>query len=595
MSKQKSLPARMLDLITYKKTNRPKNFVLPEMYEEQSSSQNSSQGNQDQQNKDQQNTSASGTKEPSPCPTGQGRRAVKKPLTAAQVRSARVAGDQDRADEVRADLQSNQQVLKQEFHVPENKDLIIREFKIGGKRKGFIAYLDGMADKNIINEYILRPLFTDPSLESLPEKSSNLPLEDIIQTNDTKKLNSIKKVAAEILKGNTALYIDGLDYIMGCESIGYEKRSVESPKTEGIVKGPQEAFGENLRTNISLLRRIIRNQDLVTEFFEIGERSSTTCALVYLQELLNPEILKEVRRRLSNIKIDFLVSAGMLEELIEDNPMSFIPTILSTERPDRTAANIMEGRFAIIIDGTPVIMIAPVTINALMHTSEDASLRWQYTTGLRLVRFVAFILAAVLPGFYLAATTFHHEMIPTDLLIAIAKAKENVPFPTIVEVLLMELGFELIREAGVRIPGIVGNTLGIIGALILGEAAVSANIVSPILIIIVAVTGLCNFSIPNYSLAFGVRILRFYFILAGATLGFFGLSLALMLLNLMMVNVKSFGIPFMSIIAPRNKKGRDMVIRWPLWLQESRPDYLNPQDKQRQSQIARQWAQEDPE
>ncbi|MGI6451003.1 MAG: spore germination protein [Desulfitobacteriia bacterium] len=600
MKKQQNIFVRLLNLITYKKTSRPETFVLQEMYEV-------GQG-------DGSPVPPSGTGEPSPCPTcpnqnltagspegkvsGSGpqkRRVPKKPLSAAQVKAARAAADAEKADEVRSDYDSNLEAMKQTFHLPENKDLVIREFKIGKKRKGFLCYFDGMADKNIINEYILSPLLNLPNSD-LPEgKSSVLDLENIIETNAVKKLQSIKKVVAEILKGNTALYVDGLNYFLTCESIGFEKRGVEPPKSEAIVKGPQEGFSENLRTNISLLRRIIRNKDLVTEFFEIGEQSSTTVAIVYLQNILNPLVLQEVRRRLGGIKTDFLLSVGMLEELIEDNPYTIIPTVLSTERPDRTAAGIMEGRVAIIVDGTPIVMIVPATINTLMHSSEDAALKWHYTTGLRFIRFVAFATAVLLPGFYLALTTYHHEMIPTDLLIAIAKAKENVPFPTIVEVLLMELGFELIREAGVRIPGIIGNTLGIIGALILGEAAVSANIVSPVLIIIVAATGLSSFAIPNYSLAFGVRILRFYFVLAGAFLGFYGLALAAVTFVLMLVNLKSFGIPFMSIIAPRSKKSKDIVIRWPLWLQEYRPDYLNPQDRRRQPEIARQWAQEDPD
>lgn len=629
MKKQQNLFAKIISLISYQKVNKPKSFILPEADEwrkqsgdertgdslqdnnaskeinsqagkGQNNSPNSNEQNGNNLGGDGQNSKPDGNNqgkenESNELPSkdqveGSSSRRGKKPLTAAQARSKRAG-----SDEVRADIESNLEVLKQQFHVPQNKDLVIREFKLGNKKRGFLTYLDGMADKNIINQYILRPLFTELSWETQEGARRNLSLENIIETNDVKKLNSIKKVIGEILKGNTALYLDGLDYILSCESIGFEKRGVEAPKTEGIVKGPQEGFNENLRTNISLLRRIIRNKELVTEFFEIGEKSNTTIAVVYLADVLNPKILQEVRRRLTNIKTDFLVSIGMLEELIEDNPYSIIPTVLNTERPDRVVANIVEGKVAILMDGAPIAIIVPVTINAMMHTSEDAALRWQHTTALRFIRFFAFAIATLLPGFYLALTTFHQEMIPTDLLIAIAKAKENVPFPTIVEVLVMELGFELIREAGVRIPGIIGNTLGIIGALILGEAAVSANIVSPILIIIVAATGLSNFAIPNYTLAFGVRITRFFFIFAGATLGFFGLALTAVGCILMLVNLKSFGVPLMSGIAPRSRKGRDQVLRWPLWMQGARPDYLNPQDRTRQPKIARQWAEQDAE
>ena len=251
---------------------------------------------------------------------------TKKPLSAGQVRSNRT----DDSDQVKSDLDRNKKTIEKLFGVPENKDLILREFKLGRHKRAFIAYLDGMADKHIINDYILRPLFNEQSFQTPEVNQLFHELESIIQTNDTKNLNSFKKIAAEILKGNTALYIDGLDYFVACESIGFEKRGIEAPKTEGIVKGPQEAFSENLRTSVSLIRRIIRSSSLITEFFEIGEKTSTTVGMIYLKDVVNPALVKEVRRRLNNIKTDFLVSAGMLEELIEDNPYTIIPTILST-------------------------------------------------------------------------------------------------------------------------------------------------------------------------------------------------------------------------------------------------------------------------
>jgi spore germination protein KA len=606
MSKQPNLWQKAIALITYKKTNRPKTFVLAEMSQGQDASTPESSLMDTAGQASGNDSSAGGTggdqgstpqkqgKEPPPggedSPGQARRKKIKKPLSAAQVKANRAEGDK-----VRTDIDANLSLIKKFFASPPNKDLIIREFRIRQQKRAFIAYLDGMADKQIIDNYILRPLLREINLDLPGGQNAGLLPNEVIETNDTKNLDSFPKIGTEILKGNTALYVDGLNYFITCESIGYDKRGVESPKTEGIVKGPQEAFSENLRTNISLIRRIVRTPSLITEFFEVGEKTGTTIAVLYLKDIINPAIVREVSRRLKNIKIDFLVSAGMLEELLEDNPYTIFPTILSTERPDRTASHLVEGRVAILVDGTPFSMIVPVTMNAFMHSPEDASLKWQYTSGLRLIRFFAFLSGSMLPGMYIALTTFHREMIPTDLLIAIAKAKENVPFPTLVEILLMELGFELIREAGIRIPGIIGNTLGIIGALILGDAAVSAHIVSPILIIIVAVTGLSNFAIPNYSMAFGVRILRFYYILAGTLLGFYGIALALIGFVLMLVNLNSFGIPFFAIMAPKSSKSKDAIFRWPLWLQESRPDFLNPTDRKRQPEIARKWTQQDPD
>jgi spore germination protein KA len=391
MKKQNFL-LKMLALITYKKTSRPRTFVLPEINEGGQSDKNTGPSGEDKLERQ-----LSGGKK--------GRRATRRPLTVSGVKSKRTD-----FDEVKSDVDANLEIIKQQFGVPGNKDLVIREFSLGRSRRAFIAYLDGMADKKVINDSILRPLLTGPLLH-LGEggEAFRTDLENIVETNDLKKLSSIKKVVAEILKGNTALYIDRLDYFLTCESVGYEKRGVESPKTEGIVKGSQEAFSENLRTNISLIRRIIRNKDLSSEFFEIGEKSSTTCAVVYLRSIINPLILKEVRRRLTGIKTDFLVSSGMLEQFLEDSPYSIIPVTLTTERPDRTASHIFEGKAVILMDGAPFAMIVPVTLNDMMHSPEDASLKWQYTTGLRMVRFFAFAFAALLPGLYLALTTFHRK------------------------------------------------------------------------------------------------------------------------------------------------------------------------------------------
>lgn len=606
MGTKQSVLQQIISLLTYKKTSRPKTFVLSEIDEnKEMRARAKEQGQEDNQGANEQGQKQQGKREfaqGQPDKTGKTagktdsqetgpgtRRTLKKPLTSAQVRSRRNEGG------VTADVDANLREINQMFNSAENKDLIIRQFSLRGNIRCFLAYIDGMADKKIIDDYILRPLFSAEGLPLPGVGAGNIALEDIVETNDAKRLTDLKKVVSEILKGNTAVYINGLDYYLACESMGFEKRTVTEPKTEGIVRGPQEAFSENVRTNISLVRRIIKNSKLTTEFFEIGEKTNTIVAIIYLKDVVNPAIVKEVRRRLNNIETDFLVSSGMLEQLIEDNPYSLFPTILSTERPDRTASHIIEGRVAIIMDGEPFAMLVPTAIHAFMHSPEDAALKWQYTTGLRLIRLFALIAASMLPGLYIALTTFHREMIPTDLLIAIGKAKENVPFPTIVEILLMELGFELIREAGTRIPGIIGNTLGIIGALILGDAAVSANIVSPILIIIVAVTGLSNFAIPNYSLAFAVRLSRFYYIVAGAVLGFYGIALGILAYILMLVNLKSFGIPFFSTIAPKTKRSRDVIIRWPLWMQEYRPDNINPLDRRRQPHISRKWAEQDPD
>lgn len=532
---------------------------------------------------------------------------------------------------ISTDIQQNIQYIKTTFNSPTNIDIVIREFIIAEKYKAFIAYLDGMTDKVIINNFILHPLLTSTKLEPKQKQQQNNKqkdqknddqnrnennqennqessdkstqksnceldyiLQNVLEINQIKKITNPNDAIYEILSGNCLLYIDGCDYYVGNEVKKIPSRTVDKPQTEATITGPQEGFNENLRTNISLIRKNIRNPNLITEIMQIGDRNRSQCAILYLNGLTNPAIIDEVKRRIASIDADLVMGDGMLEQLIEDNSFSIIPTVLVTERPDRTISHIMEGRVAILADGTPFAKIVPITATALIHSPEDAFMRFPYGAFLRIIRIIALIIAVFLPSLYVALTNFHQEMIPTDLLIAIVKAKENVPFPTIVEILLMEFSFELIREAGIRIPGIVGSTLGIIGALVLGQAAVAANIVSPILIIIVAVTGLGSFAVPNFSLALSVRLIRFVFIIIAAWLGFYGITCLTMLVGIYLVSQKSFGVPIFSPISPRAAKSKDAILRYPIWNQERRPDVINPLDIRRQGEVSRKWTQEVP-
>ena len=513
--------------------------------------------------------------------------------------ASRMAGNEDRQignnETITTSIEDNIKFINSKFNAPVNKDIVIRRFLISDKYMAFIAYLDGMTDKQIVNDFILRPLL---NIKEFQQKDQRCELdyifESILETNQANKLNKPNEVINEILLGNTVLYINGCNFYVTNETKGFPVRGVEKPAIEGTVTGAQEAFNESLRVNISLIRKIIKNENLTTEFLSMGERNKNQCAIMYLNGLANPAIVDEVKRRISSIDTDFNAGDGMLEQFIEDNPFSIIPTMLTTERPDRAASHIAEGRIVIICEGTPFAKAVPINFVALIHSPEDTFMRFPYGTILRFVRLIGMFIATLLPSIYVAMTNFHQEMIPTDLLIAIVKAKENVPFPTIVEVILMEFSFELIREAGIRIPGIIGNTLGIIGALILGQAAVQANIVSPVLIIIVAITGLGNFAIPSFSLGLAIRLIRFGFIASGALLGFYGITCFMMLIGIYLVNIKSFGIPIFAPVLPRTAKSKDYILRYPIWEQEKRVDSINPLDTIRQPKVSRKWTMEDP-
>lgn len=491
---------------------------------------------------------------------------------------------------VASKLTVNIEFIKQKFNAPKNQDIIIREFNIAQKMEACLIFVEGMADKTVINQFIL-PQLMNP--EYFKNYNDGCPLDyiikNVISVNQVTKIKEHEKIIFQILNGVTALFIDGCEEALLIESRGFEKRDVGKPQTENVVIGSQEAFTENLRTNVTLIRRIIKNENLVTEIMPVGKTNRVNCVVVYIEGIANPTLVKEVERRLKNIDIDFNGGTGMLEQLIEDNSFMLFPQVVTTERPDRVSSFIMEGQVVIICEGTPFALTVPVTFFRLFHTSEDAMLRWQYGTFIRLIRCFGMMLSMLLPGMYIALTLFHREMIPTPLLMTLTKTRETVPFHAVIEVLLMEISFELIREGSIRMPGVSGQTLGIIGALILGQSAVSAGLVSPILIIVVAVTGIGSFVIPNYSLGIALRIIRFLFIFLGAILGFYGISVGIVILTAIACHMKSFGVPFFSPVAPKTKVNPDVIIRQPIWKQKMRADYLNTPNRKRSGKDPRTW------
>lgn len=489
-----------------------------------------------------------------------------------------VAKDEDIVNikEVNEKLEVNLKKIQEEFVTHKNSDIVIRQFMVAKKHKAFIVFIDGMVDRETINNYILRQLMMPNLFENADTQNDLIEYieENVLAVHDTKRENHFEMIIRQILNGLTVLFVDGCDRALIFETRGYEKRSVEKPVTENVIKGSQEGFNENLRTNITLIRRIVKNNRLVTEIVPVGRENNSHCGILYIEGLTNPKVVNEVKKRIASLDIDFVSGEGMLEQLIEDRPFMIFPQVLRTERPDRAASFLMSGKVVIVADGTPFIIAVPMSFFHMIQSSEDANMKWQFATVLRNIRAIGLLISVTLPSFYIALTLYHQEMIPTDLLIAIAQSRENVPFPVLIETVLMELSFELIREAGVRVPGIIGTTLGIIGALILGQAAVAAGIVSPILIIVVAVTGLGNYTAPDFALGFSIRILRFALIVLAGLAGFYGISLGLFLIIGSLCNIKSFGVPLLSPVGPKTKGNMGVFFRIP-YGNEERSDYLN--------------------
>lgn len=494
---------------------------------------------------------------------------------------------------IQPDLASNRLILDRLFYLPKNADVVVRDFRVGGKHtvQAIAVFMDGLADKMVINNHILEPLMLLSSLETtVPQTTLVDWIKDaLVPGNQVMEYNTWKEATENILAGSTVVFLEGVSKVLAVETKGWEHRTVSQSTTESVVRGPHDAFTESFRANTGLVRARLRSVRLVTEMMQVGELASTDVAVMYIDGVANPQLIAEVKRRIQAIKVDYLADSGMLEQYLEDKPRAFLPQFLSTERPDRVAYGLNEGQVAIFLGQSPFAILCPVMFWSLLQTSEDAYLRWPYGSFIRGIRFISFVLGLILPALYIAVTNFHPEMIPTDLMLAIAASRERVPFPVIVEVLVMEFAIELIREAGIRIPTVIGPTIGIVGALILGQAAVAAGIISPLLIIVVAVTALCSFTMPNYNLSFSIRILRFGFIAAAAMFGFYGIILAWMLLIMHMVTLRSFGVPIMAPIAPRRKSGPDALLRGPVFKMEERPQTYWPLRPQRQKPITRPW------
>lgn len=492
-------------------------------------------------------------------------------------------------------LSLNMKYVKRRFSVPLNSDIIIREFQIhinDSVINSFIVFVDGMVDRKVIDDNMLEPLMLLSNLNIKYKTEDIVPYikNQLLPHNQLKITNEFNSVITDVNFGSCSLFIDGVDFAFVADVKGFEHRGVEKPNNELIIRGPQEGFNETLRTNTSLIRKRLKDEDLIVESIEIGARSNTPCSLLYIKDIANDSLVSEVRRRITSIKIDYLNDSGELEQFIEDHPFLAAPQVTATERPDRVASMLTEGRVAVIVNGSPYALVMPVTFYDLIHSVEDKYTRFPIGNLLRLIRLLGIFAALLLPGFYIAITNYHQEMIPTSLLLAIESSREKVPFPSIVEILLMEVSFELIREAGIRIPGPIGPTLGIIGALILGQAAVAANIVSPILIIIVSVTGIGSFSVPDFTLGYSFRLLRFFYIILAMSSGFLGITTGIYIYGLLLANAKSFGVPFLAPFSPRVHGGESSEIyRRPIWNEEKRPSYLNPKDETKEPNISRGW------
>lgn len=469
-----------------------------------------------------------------------------------------------------------------------SSDIIIREFSIGDKKiRAFIVNVDGMVDKVVVNDNIMQPIMIETKKVHSDILTKKQVYESIrnyfITAADIQEKTKLGEIIDSILSGDTALIIDGMEKSIIISTRGWTGRSVTEPTSEATVRGPKEGFVETLRLNTTMLRRRIKNPNFIIEGMKIGKYTKTDVAIAYIKDVAKDEVISEVKKRLNKINIGGIIDSGYLEEFIEDNPFSPFPQIEHSERPDKVTAEILEGRVAILSDGSPFALMVPTIFVQFLQSSEDYYERYIISSFLRILRLVAMFISLLLPSVYVAAVTYHQEMIPSPLAISVAAQREGVPFPALVEAFFMEFFFEMLREAGIRLPMQVGQAVSIVGALVIGQAAVQAGLVSSAMVIVVAMTGIASFSIPAFNVAITFRLLRFVMLLAAGTLGFFGIIMVLMMILAHMASLESFGVPYLSPLAPGNlREFDDVFIRIPWWAKIFRPVWISGRNKKRQ-------------
>lgn len=487
-----------------------------------------------------------------------------------------------------AKLEANLALVKSALG--ESADLVIRRVRVEAvSRDGALVFIDGMTDAAMIDRYVMEPIMrggrapgqgaettasaVDPSDWLL---SSGLPV------NEAETADELRTVVRGVLAGDTALLLEGTPKAIILNTKGFEKRGIEEPRSESVVRGPRNGFVESIRVNTAQIRLKLKDPSLRFQGIHVGKRGDTAVAVSYIDGIADPSIVQEVIDRIQRIDIDAVLDSGYVEQFIEDTHWTPFPLIQNTERPDKAVASLLEGKVVILVDGSPFVLIAPAVFNQFYHSPEDYYERFLIATMIRFIRILSMIMAILLPSLYIAFSSFHPEMIPSRLVIAMAAGRSTVPFPSIVEAFLMEITMEILREASVRLPGPIGPTVGIVGALVVGQAAVEAGIVSPIMVIVVALTTIGSFASPSYSAAISLRMLRFPMMFAAAMFGLYGIMLFVILILIHLCSLKSFGVPYTAPLAPfRRKDAKDSFYRLPLYRMRSRPTFMHPQDQDR--------------
>jgi spore germination protein KA len=475
-------------------------------------------------------------------------------------------------------LDDNKQVLGEIFDHCE--DLVTREIRIGkqGSTRALAVFFDPLVNHEALEESVTEPL------QTIQAPTSGITMEwlmeEAVPNARVLMYNRWVDVAGEITKGLVALFVDGQDRALLLTAKEDIDRPVMMPQTESVARGSLDAFNENGRLNLALVRKRLHTTRLAVESIDIGEIGKTRIYIVYLKGIVYEGLVEEIRARLSRIRIDGIMASGQIEEMIQDAPYSPISGIGTTERPDRVVSALLQGKAALIFDGTPFSLIIPSTLATDMQSPEDYYHRYWFSTFMRLIRWGAFLIALLAPAFYVAVTTFHQDLIPTDFLMSILASRNGVPFPGMVEAIIMVLAFEVLQEAGIRLPKPFGQTIGVVGAILIGQVAVSAGLVSPVVVVTISLTAIASYTISSLGLSTGIRALRIFFIIAAGIMGLFGVMVMFTMVTFQACALRSFGIPYLAPFAPLSLGDlKDTFVRVPIWAMKMRPrlqGYVEP-------------------
>ncbi|OEF95632.1 spore germination protein [Desulfuribacillus alkaliarsenatis] len=449
--------------------------------------------------------------------------------------------------------------------------------------KAQLIYTESMVDNQFIIDNIITPLTESKQIyidsqETIIEQLANR----VIVANDVKVSSNIDKLTQAVVCGNTVLLLEGSNEALIIDTQGWKSRSIEEPEAEKTLRGPKEGFTEAIMINVSMVKRKLQTPNLKFEFDEIGLQTKTKVALCYVKGIVNEGILIELRKRLQDIEIDGIFDSGYIQELIKDEPLSPYKTIGTTERPDVVAAKILEGRIALLVDGTPVALTIPHLFIEYFQSPDDYYKNFYYSSFNRLMRIAAYFISFALPALYIAITTYHQEMIPTPLLLNIFNARQGIPFPAILEALLLLFAFEVLRETGTRMPTYIGQAMSIVGALVLGQAAVEARFVSAPMVIVIAMSGITGLMLP--ALTGSMILLRVFLIFVSSLLGMYGFVFGLAAVLIHLLNLRSFGVPYMTNINIMDLKNlQDTAVRMPWWFMKNRPEFIAIRNKKRQN------------